>query len=388
MTDVCLLTENTYPHALGGVAEWVDRLVRHLPGVTFSVAALRAHDDLDAPTRYRLPDNVRELAVLGVDPGSGAVDGDVPHAAVYHALCAGAASDAAVAAAARENSAFVLSEHGLAWREALHGITGCRPMRRPEPVSHDPRGEARRWSRRLARDATRAYAAADVVTGLSHHARRWQLRLGADATRSVVLSNPVAPAAPREHHTTQPVFAFVGRVVAIKDVLTFVRACRHVADVLPDARFEVIGPLDAEPGYVARCEALTAALGLEDRLRFTGEQPLDHWRATADVVVLTSRSEGQPLVLLEAMAAGIPVVATAVGGVPELLARGGGALVAPGDARAVAARALDFADPEARRRVGDRGRRVVRLRHDARIHARAHADLYERLRDTRGGRCR
>ncbi len=388
MTDVCLLTENTYPHALGGVAEWVDRLVRQLPGVTFSVAALRDPEAPHAPARYAVPDNVRELVVLPVDPESGRVDGQVPDAAVYHALCAGPASGAAVAAAARSGSAFVLSEHGLAWHEALHGVTGCRPMRRPEPKSDDRRRDARRWSRRLARDAARAYAAADAVTALSRHARRWQLTLGADPARSVVLPNAVAAATPREHRTSHPVFAFVGRVVAIKDVTTFIRACRHIADVLPDARFEVVGPLDAEPAYAARCQTLAADLGLDDMLRFTGEQPLDRWRATVDVVVLTSRSEGQPLVLLEAMAAGIPVVATAVGGVPELLARGGGALVAPGDATAVAGRALELADPKVRRRVGGRGRQVIEAHHDTRIHARVHAELYARLQDDRVARCR
>jgi glycosyltransferase involved in cell wall biosynthesis len=84
-------------------------------------------------------------------------------------------------------------------------------------------------------------------------------------------------------------------------------------------------------------EAATASLGLSDRVVFTGQvnNPQAYFEA-ADVLVNPSDSEGSPYVLLEAMAAGLPIVATAVGGVPELLENNESALLVPaGDPQAM-----------------------------------------------------
>src|SRR6185503_7181239 len=119
-----------------------------------------------------------------------------------------------------------------------------------------------------------------------------------------------------------------------KDPLTFARAAVLSGRALPRARFWIAGdgPLRRETLAVA------AAGGLGDRFQVLG------WRrdvaallAAADVMVLTSRFEGLPLAVLRAMAAGLPVVATAVNGTPEAVRHGEtGFLVAPGDAAAAA----------------------------------------------------
>ncbi len=101
---------------------------------------------------------------------------------------------------------------------------------------------------------------------------------------------------------------------------------------LPSARFALFGEGDS-----AALAARARALGLDGRLTFPGPVPARAALAQMAVFVLSSYMENAPLALLEAMAAGVPVVATRVGGVPELVPEGTGELVEPGDPAALAA---------------------------------------------------
>jgi len=126
-----------------------------------------------------------------------------------------------------------------------------------------------------------------------------------------------------------------------KDHATLLRAAAGCASH-PHLRFVSVGqgPLEAE------VHELHAELGLGDRFRFLGFQsdPISVL-VGADLFVLTSRHEGLPIALLEAMALGVPPVVTAVGGVPEVVTDGAdGVLVAPGDPVAIAAALTRLAD--------------------------------------------
>jgi glycosyltransferase involved in cell wall biosynthesis len=112
--------------------------------------------------------------------------------------------------------------------------------------------------------------------------------------------------------------------------------------------------------------------------------------AAADVLVLSSDTEGLPGVVLEAGAAGLPVVATRVGGVTECVADGEtGLLVEPGDADALhAALHSLLADPPAARRQGETGRRRVEESFCLDRVAERYAELYLRLAAARPGRPR
>ena len=81
----------------------------------------------------------------------------------------------------------------------------------------------------------------------------------------------------------------------------------------------MIGPAEEDPGYAARCRQLVARLGRTNQIRFVGPMPPAQIYGDLDVVVLTSFSEGQPLVILEAYAWGVPVVATDVGACREMI---------------------------------------------------------------------
>ena len=138
-------------------------------------------------------------------------------------------------------------------------------------------------------------------------------------------------------------------------------------------------------GVGALREALGARvreLGLGDSVRFFGfRTDLAEVLAAADVFVLPSDREGNPLAVLEAMAAGIPVIATAVGGVPELFESGlSGLLVPPGDTTALSA-ALEriYHDPALRRTMGANALRRAEERFDISVAALAYAQLYESL---------
>jgi glycosyltransferase involved in cell wall biosynthesis len=111
---------------------------------------------------------------------------------------------------------------------------------------------------------------------------------------------------------------FVGRVVPIKDVKTFLRACKLVSLRVPEAKFYIMGPTDEDKDYYRDCLALCDTLGLDKLVEYTGKVPILDWYPKLDLVVLTSISEAQPLVILEANIAGIPVVASDVGACSEL----------------------------------------------------------------------
>jgi len=131
-----------------------------------------------------------------------------------------------------------------------------------------------------------------------------------------------------------PLVGIVGRLVPIKNHSLFLHAARIVADNLPQTYFAIVG--DGERR--AELESLSQALNLTDRVRFCGwaTDPLPAY-AALDCLVLSSDNEGLPVSLIEAMAAGVPVVATNVGGVGDLLDGGRlGAIVPPRDADALA----------------------------------------------------
>jgi glycosyltransferase involved in cell wall biosynthesis len=116
-----------------------------------------------------------------------------------------------------------------------------------------------------------------------------------------------------------PTIAFVGRVVPIKDVKTFIRACHIIKKGLPQVRFYALGPTEEDPEYFEECKKLTSFLGLEQDLMFLGKVNVKEYLSDIDVLVLTSISEAQPLVLLEGGAVGIPSVATNVGACDQII---------------------------------------------------------------------
>jgi glycosyltransferase involved in cell wall biosynthesis len=155
-----------------------------------------------------------------------------------------------------------------------------------------------------------------------------------------------------------PLVGIVARLVHIKAHEVFFRAAARVAREVPGSQFVVVG--DGERR--AELETLSVQYGLAGRAHFLGwRQDLDRVYADLDVVVLTSRNEGSPVTLIEAMAAGRPVVATDVGGVAEVVEDGVTGHLAPsGDAEAVAVAVVDLLSDQKRGQImGQAGRERV-----------------------------
>lgn len=381
MVDVCLVSEGAYPHTIGGVAAWTHEHLRAHPELSFSVVNLREDGDPMLPRRYSAPANT-SVVELSLDPERRdpppSLAQRVPDARVYHGLATGAAGTLAGGAAALRGRPFVLTEHGLAWREAAIGISACKPM--GSVSRRTPREQFAAAVRTMARES---YRRADVVTSVSLTGSLLQRREGTPAARQLLTPNAMpctAAPAPQARGARPFRVGFVGRIVRIKDLETFVRACSLVAAELPGCEFAVIGPIDQEPDYAHRCTELADELGLGASLRFWGEQDPQVALGRLDVLVLTSLSEAQPRVALEAMAAGVPVIATDVGGCRELLngidpadgAHGAAGVLTPVRSPLATADAILAlaADADRRARLGAAGRRRVQSRYTpARVHS-------------------
>ena len=336
------------------------------------------------------------VRVLGAEP---------PPARVYHALCTGYAGFLAAAWSQRTDRPLLLTEHGIYTRERNMELsrapwfserrTGRGAARGSRGMDEATASALRRMWVRFFRGLARCvYARASRIVSLSEASRRRQIADGAPPERTLVVPNGVDLDALRGLLIRMPGLAsprrplrvgFVGRVVPIKDVVTFIHACSLASRrVQLDAR--IIGPIEEDAPYVLRCRRLVARLGLERTVTFVGPQPIDRIYAAIDVLVLTSFSEGQPLVVLEAGAAGIPVIVSDVGACRELV-EGRGAtdrqigpsgivtrIAAPGEtASAIVRLALD---PTLRRLMGAAGRRRVTTYYKQAACVQAYRTLY------------
>ena len=180
--------------------------------------------------------------------------------------------------------------------------------------------------------------------------------------RVVTIPNAVRMPLPERVRREPALVVFAGRCSESKGIYDLLQAALMLRRELPRLRIECAGDGDLD-----EVERAIASLGLADRVRlhgWVGPQQRDELLARAGVFVLPSHAEGLPMSLLEAMAAGCPVIATAVGGIPDLI-RGGvnGLLVPAGDTEALAAairRVVD--DPAFARSLGEAARATIAAR--------------------------
>jgi glycosyltransferase involved in cell wall biosynthesis len=180
---------------------------------------------------------------------------------------------------------------------------------------------------------------------------------------------------------------FVGRLATQKRPDIAVRAFARVRELYPEAELQIVGDGPAR-GDV---EALVDFLGLRPAVRFSGTRDdVPALLSRAACVILSSDYEGCPFTVIEAMAAGAPVVATRVGGVPELVEHGvTGLLVEPRSPEALAVGVSELlANPELANRMGAAGRVAVRKHFSVERMVEGVATVYEQVAAHANGRHR
>ena len=376
---ICLVLEGSYPYVHGGVSTWMHAYIQAMPRQEFSLWVIGAKAEDRGKFVYELPPNVKEVEEVFLDdalrlhgeqqpvlfheaeraalrelvrlghpdwdvlfrlfqqkgvhplsflqsrdfmelftdiclkeypyvayadafhtmrsmllPVLYLLTGRVPKADVYHAISTGYGGLLACLGGSLNHAPVLLTEHGIYTREREEEII------RAEWVVPSFKS---RWIRFFYLLSEEIYRRAFRVSSLFYNARRTQIEMGCD-------------------------IGAVVRLAPIKDVKTMIYAFFELASRVPNVRLHIMGGVDDE-GYANECYALVEQLQIKNLL-FTGRVDVVQYMQKLDFTILTSISEGQPLSVLESMAARRPCVTTEVGCCRELLEG------APGDTFGIA----------------------------------------------------
>ena len=299
----------------------------------------------------------------------------VPEADVYHAISTGYGGMLACLGAERCHRPVLLTEHGIYTREREEELIRAQWV---------PAAFKSRWIRFFYMLSEEIYHRAWRSTSLFSAARRAQIVMGAPDQRCEVIPNGIqyerfCHLAPKADDGWVDIGAVV-RLAPIKDIKTLIYAFFELSCRREHVRLHILGGVDDE-GYARECHELVAQLGAE-HIVFTGRVDVVSYMERLDFTVLTSISEGQPLSVLESLAAARPCVTTDVGCCRELLEGGEGdefgcaGLVVPPMYRKGLADALErmCASRQRRLAMGEAGRRRVEALY-------RHGDMLERYRD-------
>jgi len=255
---------------------------------------------------------------------------DIPKADLYHTISTGYAGLISAIAKIMYNKPVILTEHGLYNKEREIDIKRAKWVK----------GYQRDMWINIFNDMSKiTYDYADLSIALFEHNRNIQIAQGAKKERTLVIPNGIEAERfldlKKEYREDYSV-GFVGRVVPIKDVKSFIICAKIVAESIEKVKFYIIGPQDEDEAYYEECKQLVENFKLEDKIIFTGKADVRQYYSFIDVLVLSSIREAQPLVIIEAYLAGIPAISTRVGNVPEMLDYDEDLLADPKDSEKIA----------------------------------------------------
>ncbi|NBV22023.1 MAG: DUF3492 domain-containing protein [Proteobacteria bacterium] len=257
----------------------------------------------------------------------------VPPARVYHSVSAGYAGFIGAITGRRRHAPFFLTEHGIYTKERIAEISQADWIYEADRFQinfSEGLGKLKQmWINLFMFLGQVAYAQADKIITLYSGNAATEIEFGADGKKISIIPNGIEPSrfdAIYQQHMTRwqsspekKYVGFIGRVVPIKDVKTLLRAARIVCERMPEVEFLIAGPYAEDPTYFDECSKIVKLLHIEEKVHFLGMSKIMEVLPRMDVLVLTSISEGLPLVVLEGMAAGKPNVCSDVGACRELM---------------------------------------------------------------------
>ena len=254
---------------------------------------------------------------------------NAPSADLYHSVSTGYAGYLGAMLQGATGKPFVISEHGIYTKEReldLAQVDWIPEELDPFKVGLNDNMSYLRsvWIRFFLSLGKMSYSTANQVFTLYEGNRLRQIKDGCPEEKLKIIPNGVnvkrfSSVRRDADASVPPVLALIGRVVPIKDIKNFIRAMQIVRTQLPNAEGWLFGPEDEDEDYTRECKMLVESLGLSHVVKFQGFGKPEEIFPAVGLSVLTSVSEGQPLVVLEGFAAGIPAVTTDVGSCRELI---------------------------------------------------------------------
>jgi glycosyltransferase involved in cell wall biosynthesis len=246
----------------------------------------------------------------------------------YHTICTGYAGILGSILRINNNRPLLLTEHGIYTKERIIEIIDADWIYSGEVHTYDLRRELpplkQMWIKLFGTLGRVTYLNSKKIITLYRGNQEEQIKFGADPKKCMIIPNGVDGGRftlVRNKPSEGPTYTvgFVGRVVPIKDIKTLIRAARIVVDRIPGCQFLILGPTDEDADYFMECRVLVEILELENNFKFLGPGDVSYFYPSLDLLVLSSISEAQPLVILEAHLCNVPVVSTDVGCAGELL---------------------------------------------------------------------
>ncbi|UOY92219.1 GT4 family glycosyltransferase PelF [Ectobacillus sp. JY-23] len=311
---------------------------------------------------------------------------EFPKVDLIHAVSTGYAGLIAAHIKETQGIPFILTEHGIYTRERQEEILRA---------SWIPNVYKDRWIRYFSHLSAQAYESANQIITLFRRNSEHQKELGAPVKKLRIIPNGIdcerLSTIKKKYTGKKLCIGAIVRVVPIKDIKAMIYAARILLDEEIDFALSIMGPMDEDREYARECVELATRLEVLSHVTFLGQvQVVDHL-PYLDVLLLTSISEGQPLAILEGLAAGIPFIATDVGSCAELLLEDdgfgpAGFIVPPVNPKAVAEKCIwVYHNREEARKLGANGKRRMQAKYEWSDVARQYITIYETEVQRNGG---
>jgi len=304
----------------------------------------------------------------------------IPSADVYHSISTGYAGILGCCAKHIYKRPLLLTEHGIYTREREEEIIRINWTK---GVYKDL------WISHFYKLSHCIYERADWVVALFDGARDLQEDIGCSNSKTEVIPNGIdidsfSNLQGKDAGEPYINIGAVVRVSPIKDIKTMITAFSYAKEREPRLRLYIMGPDDEDPGYAEECKDLAKTLNVQDVI-FTGRINVKEYLGKMDMCLLTSISEGQPLSIMEAMAAGKPCVTTKVGDCYDILNASDppnacGIVASVMNVSQIANAIITLAkDPDMRRRMGENGIKRVKEKYVDKDFLQRYNDIYKTM---------